>query len=120
MRLCNMEERSSARRPWAILGYAVLVLALPIAVLGLMPANEYKAWGGGGIDCDGPGPVLFFGTAALAVYLAGALLNGRHFRKPARLLISAACVLVCLALVPNVVDAVREQRLNDLAPETCG
>lgn len=115
-----MQEQNRVRRPWAVLGYAVLVLALPIAFLGLMPANEYKAWGGGGIDCDGPGPVLFFGIAAIAVYLTGALLNGRHFRKPARLLISAACVLVCLALVPNVVDAFREQRLNDLAPETCG
>lgn len=115
-----MSEQKQPRRIAAILGYTALAVALPIAVLGLMPANEYKAWGGGGIDCDGPGPVLFFGVLGLAVYGAGAVLNGRHFRKPLRLLVAAFCVLVCLALIPNVADAVREQQLNELAPETCG
>ncbi|WP_018425913.1 hypothetical protein [Hoeflea sp. 108] len=115
-----MEEPNRVRRRWAVFGYAVLVAALPIAFLGLLPANEYKAWGGGGIDCDGPGPVLFFGAVAIAIYGAGVVLNGRHFRRPARLLIAGACALVCLAMVPNVADAVREQRINDLASETCG
>ena len=91
-----------------------------MAFLGLLPANEYKAWGGGGIDCDGPGPVLFFGAVAIAIYGAGVVLNGRHFTRPARLLIAGACAFVCLALVPNVADAIREQRLNDVASETCG
>lgn len=115
-----MIEQKQPRRIASILGYAALVVALPIAVLGLMPANEYKAWGGGGIDCDGPGPVLFFALLGLAVYGAGAVLNGRQFRQPLRLLVGAFCVLVCLALIPNVADAVREQQLNELAPETFG
>lgn len=115
-----MTELKQPRSLTAILGYAALVIALPIAFLGLMPANEYKAWGGPGIDCDGPGPVLFFGILGLAIYGAGAVLNGRHFRKPFRLLVAGTCVLVCLALIPNVADAVREQRLNELASETCG
>lgn len=115
-----MEQPNRAGRHWAILGYAALVLALPLVFVGMMPANEYKAWGGAGIDCDGPGPVLLFGVAALAVYLVGAVLNGRHFRKPARLLIAAICALICLVLAPNIVDAAREQRINDLAVETCG
>ncbi|WP_395448592.1 hypothetical protein ACHMW7_27835 [Aminobacter sp. UC22_36] len=115
-----MIERKRPRQLAAILGYTALVVALPIAVLGLMPANEYKAWGGGGIDCDSPGPVLFFGVLGLAIYGAGAVLNGRHFRKPLRLLVAGICVLVCLALIPNLADALTEQRLNALATDTCG
>jgi hypothetical protein len=115
-----MIERKRPRHLAAIFGYTALVVALPIAVLGLMPANEYKAWGGGGIDCDGPGLVVFFGVAALVIYGAGAVLNGRHFGKPLRLLVAGACVLVCLALIPNVADALKEQRLNKLATDTCG
>lgn len=115
-----MDEQNRPRRFWPFLGYAALVAALPMALLGLLPANEYKAWGGGGIDCDGPGPVLFFGAVAIAVFGAGAVLNGRHFRKPVRLLVAGICALVCLALVPNVADAVREQRINHLAAESCG
>ncbi|MBB6467533.1 hypothetical protein HNQ96_003414 [Aminobacter lissarensis] len=115
-----MIEPKRPRHLAAILGYTALVAGLPIAVLGLMPANEYKAWGGGGIDCDGPGLVLFFGLLGLAIYGAGAVLNGRHFGKPFRLLVAGICVLVCLALIPNFADALREQRLNALATETCG
>jgi hypothetical protein len=48
------------------------------------------------------------------------VLNGRHFGKPFRLLVAGICVLVCLALIPNVAGALREQRLNALATETCG
>jgi hypothetical protein len=29
-------------------------------------------------------------------------------------------MLVCLALMANIADAVREQRVNDLASDTCG
>jgi hypothetical protein len=36
------------------------------------------------------------------------------------LLVAGICVLVCLALMPNIADALREQRLNQLAAETCG
>lgn len=118
--VAGMTEQKPPRRLLAILGYTALLAALPIALLGLLPVNEYKAWGGAGIDCDGPGPVLFFGALALAIYGAGAVLNGRHLRKPLRLLVAGICVLVCLALIPNVADAVREQRLNELASETCG
>lgn len=115
-----MTEQQQPRRLMAVLGYVGLVVALPIALFGLMPANEYTAWGGACIDCDGPGPVLFFGILGLAIYGAGAVINGRHFRKPLRLLVAGTCMLACLALIANVADAIREQRLNDLAAETCG
>ncbi|GAA2837326.1 hypothetical protein EDC40_106207 [Aminobacter aminovorans] len=115
-----MIERKQPRHLAAILGYTALVVGLPIVVLGLLPANEYKVWGGGGIDCDGPGLVLFLGLLGLAIYGAGAVLNGRQFRKPLWLLVAGICVLVCLALMPNIADALREQRLNELAAETCG
>jgi hypothetical protein len=61
-----MIERKQPRHLAAILGYTALVVGLPIVVLGQLPANGYKAWGGGGIDCDGPGLVLFFGLLGLA------------------------------------------------------
>jgi hypothetical protein len=63
-----MTGQNQPHRLIAILGYVGLVVALPIALFGLMPANEYTAWGGAGIDCDGPGPVLLFGTLGLAIY----------------------------------------------------
>ncbi|AMS39203.1 hypothetical protein AA2016_0262 [Aminobacter aminovorans] len=116
----GMTGQNQPHRLIAILGHVGLVVALPIALFGLMPANEYTAWGGAGIDCDGPGPVLLFSTLGLAIYGAGAVLNGRHFRKPLRLLVAGTCMLVCLALMANIADAVREQRVNDLASDTCG
>ncbi len=114
------ETSHPRRRIWAFLGYAILVAALPVAVMGLMPANEYKAWGGDGIDCDGPGLVFFFSGLGLAFYAAGALVNGRHFRRPVRLVVACACLLICAALAANLITAIREQRLNDGVPEMCG
>ncbi|MEI5681407.1 MULTISPECIES: hypothetical protein [unclassified Mesorhizobium] len=113
-------EHHPQRRIWAFLGYAALVIALPVALMGLLPANEYKAWGGDGIDCDGPGLVFFFAGLGLVLYGAGAFVNGRHLRKPFKLVVACACLLVCLALGVNLVAAVKEQRLNDAVPEMCG
>jgi hypothetical protein len=113
-------KQSPHRRIWSFLGYAALVVALPVALMGLMPANEYKAWGGDGIDCDGPGLVFFFAGFGLILYGAGAFVNGRNLRKPIRLAVSVICLLICVALAVNLLSAIREQRLNNEVPEMCG
>jgi len=113
-------EPHPRRRIWPLLGYALLIIALPVALMGLMPANEYKAWGGDGIDCDGPGLVFFFAGLGIALYGVGALVNGRHFRKPLRVAVACVCLSVCMALGVNIVAAIKEQRLNDAVPEMCG
>lgn len=108
------------RRGLALLGYAALILALPLALFGLTPANEYESWGGAGVDCDGPGTVLFFAPLGLLIYGAGALLNGRHYRQPFKLVVAMICLGICLTLSANIYSAIREQRINEQHRETCG
>ena len=95
------------------LGYALLVLALPLAVLGmLVPPNEYRAMGGGGIDCDGPLQVLLFAGPAFAIYGVAALCNGIAPRRPRNLVIAGLALLLCLGLGINLARAWQESRIN--------
>jgi hypothetical protein len=46
------------RHARALLGYGILALGLPLALVGIsIPPNEYDALGFAGLDCDGPASV---------------------------------------------------------------
>lgn len=95
------------------LGYAILVLGLPLAVLGMLaPPNEYSAMGGGGIDCDGPLQVLLFAGPAFAIYAGATLWNGIALRRPRNLVIAGLALLLCVGLGINLARAWQESRIN--------
>lgn len=79
----------------------------------MMFPNEYKAMGFGGVDCDGPEHVFMFAYPAFAIYGTAAIIN---LLKAKRLnfIVAALCLLVCIAITPNFVAALTEQRDNDL------
>ncbi|MBB3164812.1 hypothetical protein E0I74_21415 [Rhizobium laguerreae] len=96
----------------AVAGYLVLLLAMPLAALAIVsPANEYRAQGIAAPDCDGPLQVLSFALPAILIYAAGALLvyrAGRRFHR----LVSLLCLIIALATVPNIAEAVHELYRN--------
>ena len=97
------------RRIRKILGWTLLLLALPVAIFGsVLPANEYKEWGIGALDCDGPIGVYVFAVPALVVYGAGLAINALRWRKRANLVVAILCLLTCLFLITNLVRAARE------------
>lgn len=104
----------------AFAGYLVLLLAMPLAALALvLPANVYRAQGIAAPDCDGPLQILIFAIPAILIYGAGAFLAyraGQRFHT----ILSVLCLLVALATVPNIAEAVHELYRNAAAGECVG
>ena len=104
----------------AFAGYLVLLLATPLAALAvILPANVYRAQGIAALDCDGPLQVLIFAVPAVLIYGAGAVLAyqaGRRFHR----IVSLLCLIVALATVPNIAEAMRELYRNAAAGECVG
>ncbi|MBA5802509.1 hypothetical protein [Rhizobium changzhiense] len=96
----------------AVASYLVLLLAMPLAALAVvLPANVYRAQGIAAPDCDGPLQVLIFAVPAVLIYGAGALLvyrAGRRFHR----LVSLLCLIIALATVPNIAEAMHELYRN--------
>jgi len=93
-----------------MIGYAVLIATLPVAIMGLLaPSNEYRAIGVDAVDCDGPISVMLFAVPALVVYgLASAMFLYR-FRQVRMLVPGVLCSLICIGLIWNIGNAVGEQ-----------
>jgi hypothetical protein len=101
---------SPPRRGLRSLGWAVLVLGLPLALLAaLHPPNEYQATLGiNALDCAGPGETYLFALPALAIYGAGLAVNGWRWRKRLNAVAAVLCLGICAAVVANVARAVHE------------
>ncbi|AVC51410.1 hypothetical protein ACU8L5_17935 [Rhizobium leguminosarum] len=96
----------------AFASYLILLLAMPLAALAVvLPANVYRAQGIAAPDCDGPLQVLIFAVPAVLIYGAGALLAYRAGRRFHRL-VSLLCLVIALAAVPNIAEAVHELYRN--------
>ncbi|MHC2453597.1 hypothetical protein ACVMIX_000238 [Rhizobium leguminosarum] len=96
----------------AFASYLILLLAMPLAALAVvLPANVYRAQGIAAPDCDGPLQVLIFAVPAILIYGAGALLAYRAGRRFHRL-VSLLCLVIALAAVPNIAEAVHELYRN--------
>ncbi|MBY5460275.1 hypothetical protein EHI47_36560 [Rhizobium leguminosarum] len=96
----------------AFAGYLILMLAMPLAAIAVvLPANVYRAQGIAAPDCDGPAQVLIFAVPAVLIYGAGALLAYRAGRRFHRL-VSVLCLVIALAAVPNIAEAVHELYRN--------
>jgi hypothetical protein len=96
----------------AFASYLILLLAMPLAALAVvLPANVYRAQGIAAPDCDGPLQVLIFAVPAVLIYGAGALLAYRAGRRFHRL-VSLLCLIIALATVPNIAEAVHELYRN--------
>lgn len=104
----------------AFAGYLALLLATPLAAFAvILPANVYRAQGIAAPDCDGPGQVLIFAVPAVLIYGAGAFLayrSGRRFHRT----VSILCLIVALATVPNIAEAVHELYRNAAAGDCVG
>ncbi|OHV20121.1 hypothetical protein EOS93_12405 [Rhizobium sp. RMa-01] len=104
----------------AFAGYLVLLLAMPLAALAVvLPANVYRAQSIAAPDCDGPLQVLIFALPAVLIYSAGAFLvyrTGRRFRRT----LSLVCLIIALATVPNIAEAVHELYRNATDGECLG
>lgn len=111
--------RSWRKRDVAL--WAVLVLFLPVAFLGLViQPNEYASWGGSGVDCDGPALVAFAVPAAVVYGLGGLLLLRRTVRR--RSWGAGIAALACAALVAGLVANTRAANREAAQPyyiETC-
>jgi hypothetical protein len=85
---------------------------MPLAALAVvLPANVYRALGIAAPDCDGPLQVLIFALPALLIYGADALLAYRAGRRIHRL-VSVLRLIIALATVPNIAEAVHELYRN--------
>ncbi|RWY82426.1 hypothetical protein EHI44_24375 [Rhizobium leguminosarum] len=104
----------------ALASYLVLLLAMPLAALAVVsPANVYRAQAVAAPDCDGPLQVLIFAVPAILIYGAGALLAYRAGRRFHRL-VSVLCLIIALATVPNIAEAVHELYRNAADGECLG
>lgn len=102
-----------------IIGYAVLIAMFPVAVFGVAgTANEYRAIGVDGVDCDGPLSVLLFALPAITVYGIAASIFFYRFRRRGSLVLGIICGLICVGLLWNIADAVAEQ-LKNSTEATC-
>ncbi|GAA3088856.1 hypothetical protein GCM10010520_39050 [Rhizobium viscosum] len=101
-------------------GYLALLLATPLAALAvILPANVYRAQGIAAPDCDGPLQVLIFAVPAVLIYGAGAVLAYRAGRRFHRI-VSLLCLIIALATVPNIAEAMHELHQNAAAGECVG
>lgn len=98
------------RKDWlALLGYSVLIAALPAALLGAVSeVNEYRAMGIDALDCDGPLGVLLFAIPTILIYGTGAIVNARRFRRRRSAVATCLCGLICVPLAINICAAFRE------------
>lgn len=104
----------------ALAGYLALLLAMPLAALAvILPANVYRAQGIAAPDCDGPLQVLIFAVPAILIYGAGAFLAHRARRRFHRVT-SLLCLIIALATVPNIAEAVHELYRNAADGECLG
>ncbi|QND42935.1 hypothetical protein HB770_20625 [Rhizobium leguminosarum bv. viciae] len=96
----------------AFASYLILLLAMPLAALAVvLLTNVYRAQGIAAPDCDGPLQVLIFAVPAVLIYGAGALLAYRASKRFHRL-VSLLCLVIALAAVPNIAEAVHELYRN--------
>lgn len=87
--------------PWI-----AFVLFLPVALLGLMlRANEHRAWGGSGVDCDGPLLLVFAIPAAIAYAFLALVFTRRAVAL--RSWASGAAVVLCGLLVAGLGSNIR-------------
>ena len=108
-------DTNIARMPGlGLLGWAALILGLPIAALAVTALpNEYKATlGVDALDCDGPLGVYMFAVPALLLYGTGLIINGRRWRRPLNLIVTAGCLIVCVAVMANLGRAIAEDRAH--------
>ncbi len=93
-----------------IAGWAVLALALPVALLAALHApNEYRATLGiNALDCNGPFETYLFAAPALLVYGIGLIVNGLRWRRPRNAFAAILCFVICTAVAINVARAVAE------------
>jgi hypothetical protein len=103
---------SPARKALGILGWAVLLLGLPLALLAaLHPPNEYEATLGIiALDCDGPGETYLLALPVLLIYGAGLAVHGPRSRKLLNAMVAVLCFGICAAVAVNVARAVLEER----------
>lgn len=101
-------QTPATRRLLKWVGWAVLVLALPVALMGaLMPANQYQtALGVDALDCDGPMSVYLFALPALLVYGAGLVINALAWRKRVNMLVALVCAILCGVVAVNLTRTV--------------
>jgi predicted membrane protein len=103
---------SPPRRALRILGWAILVLGLPLALLAAVhPPNEYQATLGiNALDCEGPAETYLFALPALAIYGAGFAVNGWRWRKRLNAVTAVLCLGICAVVVVNVGRALQEDQ----------
>jgi predicted membrane protein len=100
------------RRSLKLLGWTVLLLGLPLALMAAFhQPNEYDATLGiNALDCDGPFGTYMFAIPALLLYGAGLAINGMRWRNRINLVLALVCLLICGAVIVNVTQAVAEER----------
>lgn len=104
------QDRS--RRIVARLGWVLLLIGLPLALLAATHApNKYQATLGlDALDCDGPMQTYLLAAPVLVLYSAGFVLNVRHWRRRASLIAGILCLGICAVVTANVLAAVAEGR----------
>ncbi|MDH7795132.1 MULTISPECIES: hypothetical protein [unclassified Beijerinckia] len=108
---------TSPRHRLKWLGWTVLVLGLPLALMGaVMPPNEYQAaLGIDALDCDGPFNVYLFAVPALLIYGVSLVINGLAWRKRANLLLELVCAVLCALVIVNLTGAIVLDRAQEAA-----
>src|SRR5437762_6302614 len=111
------ETWDQPRRGWRLLGSAVLLLGLPLALIAALHSpNEYQeTLGIDALDCDGPFETYMFAVPALLLYGISLVINGRRWRQPKNLFIAIVCLLICGAVIANVARAVEMDRQQQAA-----
>jgi len=109
------QSSNQLRRKLKLLGWAVLLLALPLALIAaLHPPNEYRAGLGiDALDCDGPFGTYVFALPALLIYGTALVINGLRWRERTSLIVAIMCLLICGAVVANVARAVAMDRQQE-------
>jgi len=102
------QDRS--RRIVARLGWSLLLIGLPLALLAATHApNEYQATlGMDALDCDGPLQTYLFAAPVLVLYSAGFVINGLYWRKCTNRVVAILCLGICAVVTANVLAAVTE------------
>ena len=106
------QKHDPPRRGLNLLGWTVLLLGLPLALMAaLHPTNEYEATLGiNALDCDGFFGTYLFAIPALLLYGAGLAINVMRWRNRMNFVVALVCLLICGAVIVNVAQAVAEER----------
>lgn len=99
------------RKGIRLLGWAVLILGLPLALFAAShPPNEYQATLGiNALDCSGPFETYMFAVPALLIYGLGSILNGLQWRSWTNAFAALFCLVICIAVIANVSRARTEE-----------